>query len=1282
MPKFSRLAALLTAAFLLTVAGRAAEWEVVDRFSVDGSSLFKSTVTVQSGAGQNYAFGVKDPSSNFILFLSTTGNVGIGTTNPDNSYQGLTIYGSNPSLRLKSNNANGWEWTEYATPGGANNFSAGVNKTTPYYGIAAGAGMDNPAFAINSAKDVALGNSFSGGTFAGATMVIKAAGNVGIGTTGPAGKLSVQGTGAAYGLFVSTDSAGNAGNLVVNNSGNTGIRVNDPNASLEVYSSYGSGTPGDNPALRFRNQDGSQFGFRQYNPGPYYTLNLDRVSGSWTTPVITFSAQGNVGIGSTGPDTAFHVKGANLSNTGQLKVQGSGTNVEPRMSFYDSNGNERALIGDDATRFFIQSGPSRDLSLMTDNGGTVGVYVKSGGNVGIGTTSPGYPLHVAGNMYVSGNLTCGGTGCGSGTSQWTTGGSGIYFNGGNVGIGTAAQGAKLHVYGGGIRQGSDAAQYININQDGGGVYLEQAGTSAATSKIRLQTSKSSDFTNYSQLNIDPTNGFSFVGLGTGSGSVGIGTTNPGGILDVGAVRQLLVSNTSDAADYIQITGGGPSNSSRPSVLAAGSDPNITLQLGSKGSGQVAFLVNSSFGFAVNGVSGSSNRVEVTDAASGGTPYFSAVGSDTSVNLALFPKGGGNVGIGTLGPNLGKLQVFTSDGSAITTGLVLDNQNTAGKGTKIQFAQTGNSNEVGRIANFYDADSKWKMQLGTFGALTALTIDAGGNVGIGTAGPSTGLHVAGANDSASFITSQNTGMSGSPSFQFGMNSGNNAGLIQLTAGKDIKFWNGQYALTILGSNGSVGIGTASPNGKLSVQGTGTTYGLFVSTDGAGNVGNLVVNNSGNVGIGTTAPAVNMHIYGATAARVRLDPASGQAGLEYALAGTRKFSLYQWADGSSIRLWSDMLSNDLINLYSSGNVAFPSGSVGIGTVGPETLLEVKDSSNSSNNGISLGDTGQTALTGNRFIGITKVGDPTSIGINSGFYGMTLTGVGGARGGSLGFSTWHYGISSGERMTIDQDGNVGIGTTAPSSKLTVEGGVEIRSGNILMLRPAANDWDMRLMSVGAGMYGRLDVLSGGSGTPIASFVHGGSVGIGTTGPGYTLDVNGTAHASTQITTPLINLTGGQVAFPAAQSPSSDPNTLDDYREGTWAPTITGSVSGSGSPACYTYYVKVGRMVIANVRYVGVTFPAYTGSLRISMPFAAGGANNVVSYGAPMYFYPLANWSTGAAFAGWVPQVVDGNSFVEFGLQQVNGDRQSLATNSNTSTSGASGLYLSFSITYMAAQ
>ena len=55
--------------------------------------------------------------------------------------------------------------------------------------------------------------------------------------------------------------------------------------------------------------------------------------------------------------------------------------------------------------------------------------------------------------------------------------------------------------------------------------------------------------------------------------------------------------------------------------------------------------------------------------------------------------------------------------------------------------------------------------------------------------------------------------------------------------------------------------------------------------------------------------------------------------------------------------------------------------------------------------------------------------------------------------------------------------------------------------------------------------------------------------------------------------------ITFPATQSASSNANTLDDYEEGTWTPTLIGSTSTSGQS--YTHqrgrYTKIGNLVTA---------------------------------------------------------------------------------------------------------
>lgn len=92
------------------------------------------------------------------------------------------------------------------------------------------------------------------------------------------------------------------------------------------------------------------------------------------------------------------------------------------------------------------------------------------------------------------------------------------------------------------------------------------------------------------------------------------------------------------------------------------------------------------------------------------------------------------------------------------------------------------------------------------------------------------------------------------------------------------------------------------------------------------------------------------------------------------------------------------------------------------------------------------------------------------------------------------------------------------------------------------------------------------------------------------------------------------GQIKFPASQNASADANTLDDYEEGTWTPTLT--TDGGGQSVTYTVqrgtYTKVGRMITANFYLGWSAFTGGSGGVRVAgFPFAAQNTGPGVYYG-----------------------------------------------------------------------
>jgi hypothetical protein len=181
------------------------------------------------------------------------------------------------------------------------------------------------------------------------------------------------------------------------------------------------------------------------------------------------------------------------------------------------------------------------------------------------------------------------------------------------------------------------------------------------------------------------------------------------------------------------------------------------------------------------------------------------------------------------------------------------------------------------------------------------------------------------------------------------------------------------------------------------------------------------------------------------------------------------------------------------------------------------------------------------------------------------------------------------------VDASQNVGIGTASPAYALDV-------GGTLANIRVApsttTNNALTRYVNTGGTGYVGLDSSAGGLTAAYAlNLYHTGAYPI-------VFSTSGTARMRINAGAPILCLSGGNtsatgtgIAFPATQSASTDANTLDDYEEGTWSPTLVncgGSASASGAT-----YVKIGNVVTARLTIVSGTFTL--NSSRFTLPFSS---------------------------------------------------------------------------------
>jgi len=138
--------------------------------------------------------------------------------------------------------------------------------------------------------------------------------------------------------------------------------------------------------------------------------------------------------------------------------------------------------------------------------------------------------------------------------------------------------------------------------------------------------------------------------------------------------------------------------------------------------------------------------------------------------------------------------------------------------------------------------------------------------------------------------------------------------------------------------------------------------------------------------------------------------------------------------------------------------------------------------------------------------------------------------------------------------------------------------------------------------------------------------------------------------------NVTASGITFPASQSASGNPNTLDDYEEGTWTPAVA---FGGGSTGL-TYgdrkgeYVKVGRSVFVNLYIYINNKGSSTGHAAISgFPFTV---NSNIDF-----FIPLGVRGALNSSGNQVSLYSNNGNTTTFSLYQcnLNGGTNSILTN-----------------------